>query len=184
MASPGDSKGMEEYNGQKETIFDLRDERQQAIEQNLQKFLRAHEAADMRVSLNREVYFLKNYLEQIQTPTLSFGWFSSTETPPTPTPKPRAEERKHRQYKRYLDENIEMENLMVTRARMMDARLSSELQDIMIDIQQALAQKHELLTKIGITSPADIPGLIPQRKPSSDNLRGEFMEHSYDEDVD
>ena len=77
-----------------------------------------------------------------------------------------------------------MENLMVTKARMIDARLSSELHDIMTDIQQALAQKHELLTALGITSTADIPGLIPHRNKSSGDLREELLAHSYNESDD
>jgi hypothetical protein len=159
----------------------LREEGERSWAQNITQMQRAQEAAERRIELSREVYFLKFYLEQTPnavTPTLVMGIPATLKdtprapSPPSPTPK-------RRQYRRYMNEAEEYENLHIVRTNLLGARLKSEYQEILDDIGVREKEKSQLLERFGVKSIDEILGLMPKRKISCENLRGEYRGRCY-----
>ncbi len=168
--------GYGEYECAKEGVFRLREEVERGWVQNIAQMQKVQEAAEKRIELSRQIFFLKFHLEQTLkavNPTLvmkipaTLKDMPRAPSPPSPTPQ-------RGQYRRYLDEAEEHGNLQVARTKLLGARLKSEYQEILDDLRLREKEKSELLEKLGVKSVRGIPGLIPRRKVSSENLRGEY----------
>jgi hypothetical protein len=154
----------------------LREEGERGWIQNIAQIQSAQEAAERRIELSREVFFLKVHLEhspKAVSPALVMGIPATLKdcprasSPPSPTPK-------RRQYRRYMDEAEEREHLQVTRTNLVSARLKSEYQEILDDIRLIEKEKTKLLEKLGVKTIDEVPRLMPRREVSRDNLLGEY----------
>jgi hypothetical protein len=167
--------GYREYEHAKDDIYRMREQGERGWCENIEQMRRAQEAAEKHVEICRQVQFLKKYLETTPLTTgllmmrmpATLNDFPRRPSPPTPTPK-------RRQYRRYLNEAEEHETLQITRTNLLGARLKANRQEILEKNAVKENERLQLLDKVGIKSVDEIPGLMPQKRPSSENLRVRF----------
>lgn len=167
--------GYKEYEHVKDSIYRMREQGERGWCENIEQMRRAQEAAEQHVEICRQVQFLKNYVETtplttgrlvMRMPT-TLNDIPRRPTPPTPTPK-------RRQYRRYINEAEEHETLQITRTNLLGARLRANHQELLEKNAIKENERLQLLDKVGVKNVDEIPGLVPQKSPSSENLRVRF----------
>jgi hypothetical protein len=176
LVNPEDPRnGYREYEYVKDNIYRMREQGERGWNENIEQLRRAQEVAEKHIEVCRQIYFLKEYLENHTLPgdrqlvmrmPATLKDIPRGPTPPTPTPK-------RRQYRRYIDEAEEHETLQITRTNLLGARLKSEHQSLLDETAGKENERLQLLNRVGIQSVDEIPGLIP-RRPSCENLRVRF----------
>jgi hypothetical protein len=167
--------GYGEYEHMKDSIYRMRAEGESGWCENIEQMRRAQEAAEKHIEICRQVQFLKNYVETTPLTTgrlmmrmpATLNDTPRRPIPPTPTPK-------RRQYRRYIDEAEEHETLQITRTNLLGARLKANRQELLEKNAVKENERLQLLDKVGIKSVDEIPGLMPQKRPSCENLRVRF----------
>ncbi|KAG4431189.1 hypothetical protein IFR05_013334 [Cadophora sp. M221] len=183
--------GEQIYETSRAKIDVLRKEVQDRTAQLFAEANAAKTTAEQRIRLGREVFFLKDMIASLP-PREQFAVLTpfTTPSPPpsssspsrqaqfdgsySPRSPPKPTLRRRSQYRRYLREELEREEMAVNKTREYAKRLVDEHMDILGEIEKLQAEREMLLGQLGVLSVADLPGLIPKREPSGRDLREQF----------
>jgi len=132
----------------------------------------AQQSAERRSEICLQIQRMKKYIAEHQTPHNALMRMPAdlddaprAATPPTPTPR-------RRKYRRYMDEAEESDTIHLNKARLLGARLKSEHEAILDDIEPAERERSRLLKQLGISSVDEIEELMPEKKTARDPLAG------------
>lgn len=166
------SAGPEIFEATESKILSLREETDFLAKKLIKAAYEAHDAADRRVQISREVFFLKQVLASpsgVPLPTSTIPYSPSSKSPDPITPDqpidisktipPGAPLKKH--YKRYLDEQLSDAEITYRKTKMLGQRVEGEHKEIFDEIAELMREKAELLRKLGVEEAEDVPGLMP-----------------------
>jgi hypothetical protein len=159
-----------EYEHIKQNIFNLRAEAQEVWQEIMVQLHKAQHSAEHRIELYREIYFLKKYIKNhpnthdapIRIPA-TLNDVPRAPTPPTPTLR-------RKQYQRYIIEAEASDTIHLNKARLLGARLKSDHESILNDIEPGERERLRLLKMLGIRNVHEFPRLMPRRKVYEDPL--------------
>ena len=130
----------------------------------------AQQSAERRSEIYLQVQRMKKYIAEHPIPHNALMRIPAdiddsprASTPPTPIPR-------RRKYRRYMEEAEENDTIALNKARLLGARLKSEHEAILKDIEPAEGERLQLLKQLGINSVDEIKEIMPQGRTIQDPL--------------